>query len=423
MEQRHASPLIFRPPGAAMGRRAMLPLALVTLICPQFAVARTPAEFTIDCRFPGGNIVVDSIENNTVKLHQDLRDTEGFWFYWSFRVRGAAGRTLDFEFTQESTGPGTAIGFHGPAVSTDKGKTWNWLGNESRSGRSFGYKFPVDAKEVRFAFAIPYLQSDLRQFLRRYRGNSNLRQESLCKTNKGRTVELLRIGRLDGRCDWRVLLTARHHACESMANCAMDGVIETILADTDDGRWYRDHVEVLAVPFMDKDGVEEGDQGKNRRPHDHNRDYVQGLYPSVRALRDLVPRWSAGRLRIALDMHCPLLRDRTIFFTGGRSVERFSKIVESLQTGPLVYRLADSLPAWARKSGDTGRVDSTPRVMDSGLRSCSSWAAGLPGILLATTMEIPYADVSGKRTTPEGVRALGHDLAHAIRSYLEESKK
>ena len=54
----------------------------------------------IDCEFPGGNIVVDAIEGDTVSLHQDLRDTRGDWFYWYFRVRGAAGRTLNFKFTK-----------------------------------------------------------------------------------------------------------------------------------------------------------------------------------------------------------------------------------------------------------------------------------------------------------------------------------
>lgn len=46
----------------------------------------------VDCDFPGGNIVVDGIKDDTVFLHQDVRDTQGDWFYWYFRVRGAAGR-------------------------------------------------------------------------------------------------------------------------------------------------------------------------------------------------------------------------------------------------------------------------------------------------------------------------------------------
>jgi hypothetical protein len=40
-------------------------------------------------------------------------------------------------------------------------------------------------------------------------------------------------------------------------------------------------------------------------------------------------------------------------------------------------------------------------------------------VLLATTIEIPYADVAGQPVTTETARALGRDLAKAIRVYLE----
>ena len=60
---------------------------------------REPTPIQIDADFPGGNIIVDSIYGDTIFLRQDLRDTEGNWFYWSFRIRGAANRTLNFNFS------------------------------------------------------------------------------------------------------------------------------------------------------------------------------------------------------------------------------------------------------------------------------------------------------------------------------------
>ena len=36
----------------------------------------------VDCDFPGGNVVFQRIEGERVYLHQDQRDTPGFWFYW-----------------------------------------------------------------------------------------------------------------------------------------------------------------------------------------------------------------------------------------------------------------------------------------------------------------------------------------------------
>ena len=68
----------------------------------------------------------------------------------------------------------------------------------------------------------------------------------------------------------------------------------------------RANAHVLAVPFMDKDGVVNGDQGKKRLPHDHNRDYVIGRYPSVRALQAAGP--TNGTKVCYFDLHSPWLR-------------------------------------------------------------------------------------------------------------------
>ena len=57
----------------------------------------------IDGGFPGGNIVLEKIVGDDVYVHQDLRDTVGWWFYWNFSVKGAAGRDLRFQFKDLKT--------------------------------------------------------------------------------------------------------------------------------------------------------------------------------------------------------------------------------------------------------------------------------------------------------------------------------
>jgi len=367
----------------------------------------------VDCDFPGGNIVVEKIERDTVLLHQDLRDTAGDWFWWYFRARGPAGHTLTFRFTR-----GNPIGVRGPAVSADGGKTWRWLGRETVKDASFQYPITTTGEEVRFAFAPPYLEANLREFLKRHANNAALKVETLCRSKKGRNVERLRVGRLDGRCDHRVLLTARHHACESIASFTLEGIMDAVLDGGGDGNWFRHHVEFLAIPFMDKDGVEAGDQGKNRRPHDHNRDYAgESIYASVRALRAFVPEWSGGKLRVALDLHCPWIRgehNEDLYFVGGPDpdnwarVGKFSEVLETVQTGPLVFSAKNNLPH--------GKAWNTSALSPS----FSRWAAGLPGIRMATSMEIPYANAGGREVTAESAHAFGRDLARALRRFLEE---
>ena len=57
---------------------------------------------SIDCKYPGGNVKVDGIdeEKGVVNIRPDLRDTKGNWFHWDFTLSGAAGRTLHFQFPQ-----------------------------------------------------------------------------------------------------------------------------------------------------------------------------------------------------------------------------------------------------------------------------------------------------------------------------------
>ena len=393
----------------------VLVVALCCLTMLRDGVARTEAEdLQIDANYPGGNIIVDRIEGDQVSLRQDLRDTKGWWFYWNFRVRGAVGRTLTFRFEGQSP-----IGVRGPAVSTDGGQRWSWLGADCVRGASFTHRFDADADEVRFSFAIPYLESDLKRFLAEYQDNRCLSVETLCKSRKGRTVERLQVVDPDCEPSYRILLTARHHACESMANYAMEGFISTVLDDTDTGRWFRQHAAVMAIPFVDKDGVQDGDQGKNRKPHDHNRDYKgESIYPSVAAIRALVPKWSRGGLDVALDLHCPWIRgthNEVIYMVGRPAPEAwqrqvaFGEILERVQTGPLKYRASDNLPfgtAWNKGANYGDHM------------SCSMWTASLDGIGLATGFEIPYANAAGGVVDADSARAFGRDLARAVQVYL-----
>jgi hypothetical protein len=47
------------------------------------------------------------------------------------------------------------------------------------------------------------------------------------------------------------------------------------------------------------------------------------------------------------------------------------------------------------------------------------WALGLPGSPTATTLEVSYANANGGTVIADSARALGRDLARAIRKLLE----
>ncbi len=392
-------------------------------------LSQSNAVLPANAGFPGGNIVVQRVEGHRVFVAPDLRDTQKgqWWFYWNFRLKPAGDTPFEIVFTGKDP-----IGVRGPAASFDGGETWRWLGansvRQTNANGSHAWSFeagvPAGAAEARFAFCPQYLQSHLESWLARRRGDPALRVEELCKSRKGRGVEMLRAGCLDpAKSKGIVLLTSRHHCCETMATYAMEGLLDAALADDDTGRRWRENWEIIAIPFMDKDGVEDGDQGKNRTPHDHNRDYnANPIYPEVAALMALGEK-QRSRVIASLDLHCPFIRgewnDR-VYIVGSsdtgcwQNQKSFAEIWERVQQGPVRFRPKDCLAF--------GTAWNTTNNFSQG-RSCTGWARDtFADARLVTGIEIAYADALGVEVNASTARALGRDLARALADFLAPAR-
>ena len=357
-------------------------------------------DIAISAKFPGGNVVVKKQAGDAVHLAPDLRGGRP-WFYWYFEAKVKKPGRVTFMFPKPSAIG--IIGKQGPAVSLDDGKTWRWLGADHVTGSSFFFVFTKETKRVRFASTIPYLQSNFDAFLKQQAGNKNLKTSVLTKSRKGRKVELLQIGR-PGKGKTAVLVTARHHACETMASYVLEGFLKAAMSDTDAAKKFRRKYVLYAVPFVDKDGVEAGDQGKNRRPHDHNRDYKEkSIYPEVRAIKKLA---DAKNIRLSLDFHCPTLAiaDHQVFYIVGPKNH-------PLRNFENVAALAKLIKKRLPKKSPYGPLNwlkpyDKPRPMNShyfGFRK---------NAIMAATLEVPFAP-PGKVTSPKRCREYGEVILGA----------
>lgn len=235
--------------------------------------------------FPGGNISVIKITNKVVQLE----NIGSHWFYWAFSVEnvcdnGEESRTVRFEFPTQ----GRRIGAFGAAVSEDL-INWKWTNNTENNG--FSYTFHKNDKKLYFSFCFIY--NDIR--LSKLMSELNLKTEFFCRSRNGRTVPCFTIGNGSKT----VLITSRHHACESTGTFIMEGVAKAAKKAPLEG--YR----FLFVPFVDYDGVVDGDQGKNRSPHDHNRDYPltePSIYPETAKIRELA---DSNEIYAFFDLHSP----------------------------------------------------------------------------------------------------------------------
>src|SRR5690625_6021252 len=97
---------------------------------------------------------------------------------------------------------------------------------------------------------MPDPAGERERLLAAYTAHPALERRLLTHTRRGRRVELLRLGKLRGEPQQRVLLTCRHHACETMASHVLEGLMTRVLAgECEPARRMRERGELVIVPF------------------------------------------------------------------------------------------------------------------------------------------------------------------------------
>lgn len=381
------------------------------------------AQIAIDTSFAGGNAIIEKISGDTVYFRPDLRDTEGEWFYWYFRAMSNQPQTWYFKSTRKNT-----MTKLGATYSTDGGMTWQWVDSSDHvSDDLFRFNFTEQDQAVRFAVAPPYTQANFNRFITPYRKDSKIRISTLCKSKQGRDVEKLVISNFNETPKQKLVIVARAHACEMMSSYVVEGIITSLLTESSLMKRFLETTEILIVPFMDKDGVENGDQGKNRLPRDHNRDYQgKSIYATTRTLRKLVPEWTTGLPWVGIDLHNPFAIDEGnehIFIVGNsnpaieKEQKRFANTLITESRGALPLQMNDLLLAHGT-SWNTGSSYTKGWPF-------SKWASSFTerGMYMSTTLEFPFALAHGKIVTPTKARAFGQDFIYALAKFMEEKKK
>lgn len=342
--------------------------------------------------FTGGNIRVIKTTDDEVFLENELRDTEGDWFYWAFCVEGAENKKITFHFQKNR------LGYWGPAVSYDL-KEWHWL--DRCDGDSFTYRFGETENRVYFAHNMLYHPQRFSEFATEY----GLSIDELCKSRRGRSVPCLHLG--DG--ETSIILTARHHACESTGSYVLEGVLREWIASP------LPNTRILCVPFADYDGVVDGDQGKNRAPHDHNRDYTAApIYPEVAEILKHAEQYGC---HLGFDFHSPWHKGRendTIFIVRNSIVKqgRFDRFAEGLQR-----ELSAAAIAYTKEN------DHMPMTGWNQPSPTFSYTMSLrEECNLAFTLETAYFGTKENKISTDMLIRLGRGFAKALRNYIESTE-
>lgn len=237
----------------------------------------------------------------------------------------------------------------------------------------------------------------------------NLNVTKLCDGYKGSQIPLVEFG--EG--DKSLVLTARHHACESTGSYVLEGVLDELLQNPLEG------YKVFCVPFVDYEGVIRGDQGKRRAPHDHNGDYSYdepSIYPETTAIRKYV---DDNKCCLAFDFHSPWHKwdsnDHAFLvqncFEKIDKLNRFGEILESCITeNSLKYFHKNDYPfmhGWNMGRG----------------KGFSRYMIARDEIDLACTLETTYFGLADNVVSQDKMVELGHCFARAIKKYIGTEQK
>ena len=341
--------------------------------------------------FNGANIKITATDGNTAYLDSDMRDSSGDWFYWAFAAEGAVGETVCFKF------PKNRIGYFGPAVSYDL-ENWEWLG-ENGDKEEFSYTFNKDGR-VYFAHHILYPEHRIYDLTAKH----GIEKKTLCTSRRKRSVPFFKMGSGERK----IMLTARHHACESTGSYVLEGVVSALLENP------IPNTTLLVIPFVDYDGYVDGDQGKNRIPYDHNRDYEptkEAIHPECAVIRSLA---EAEGVKYAFDFHSPWHKG---------DGNDYSFIVRKTDAEGLKHfgrLLSGSLTDLAFKY--THERDIAPGV-DWNNPSAPTYARFMLEAVkaeIAFTLETAYFGTKDNVASAEGFVELGRCFATALRKYMED---
>ncbi len=346
-------------------------------------------KYEITQEFCGGNIIVENMTETYAKVKINYRDSEP-WCYWAFKVIGAGGYKITFDFGED------AVGYFGAAVSHNL-IDWHWSDpdnyrhNEEERFK-FEYTFQENENEVYFAHNLLYNFENFKLL-------DFLSHDTFCNDSDGTPCPMGEMGEAGDI----ILLTARHHACEAPANYVLEGVLKELYEKPLPG------YKIVVVPFMDTMGVLRGDQGKGRLPHDHNRDYIpDSIYPTVKAMKNYLGN---NKVKYVFDFHSPC------HLGGGNN---FMSLVNAYQ------KLSDKMKYFSCLFADEITEDCF--VFNDGVitwreeplyGTFSAYVGALENTKFVATIENPYFGDPDNRMTAERYVNTGKAFGRAVKRFVQ----
>lgn len=371
----------------------------------------------ISAAFDGGNIVVDSIDGSSARLHI-AKDRESDFFQWfHFRVACEAGAELELAITglEQSAYPGGWSDYNA-CVSEDRDY---WTRAETAydkdaDGGTLTIRYAPTGNIAWFAYFAPYSLDRHHNLVSEAASTAGVTLRQLGETLEGRPIDCLEMG--DG--DKQVWIYARQHPGETMAEWWIEGALE-MLCDAQDphARLLRQKCRFHIVPNMNPDGSIRGHLRTNYAGTNLNREWdspTAEKSPEVLCVRDAM---DASGVDFALDVH----GDEAIpavFLAGFEGIPSWT----DAQGGKFhAYRdlLAKRTPDFQTKLGYETAAKGSANLSMSTNQLAERFGCA------AMTLEMPYKDNidlpdAEHGWSPERCKSLAHDCLAVLAELVDE---
>lgn len=420
-----------------MKRKSLLCLALVVsvsfLLISLSRAAGTDSELRVSSDFPGGSANVLNIDraNNSVRITSAGDPKKGWPCWWFFRLDGVDTNkpvvvdVVAYQGTVQTDNPGRttklAANWSLPdqaAISMD-GTNWEQTAIGKRQGNHIVYNINSTSATFWLAWGPPFALKNAERLVQEICGLSPYAKSFvLAHTRGGRPVPAVRISEPGTNTQrFSIWIQARQHAWECGSSWVARGFVEWLVSKDPAAESLRRKADIVVIPIMDVDSVEQGQGGKRAIPHDQNMDWGRAPYfPEVAAGMDQLSTLAkADRLDLFLDLHNPGSERRSLMIyippvpllspQRVANEDRFLKIMREQISEPFPY------------TGDIGPDGKTydPEVD----KTVDAWvAAQSRPHVVSLTAEIPWNMPGG---TPSGYLKTGAQLGRCIDLYLQES--
>ena len=244
---------------------------------------------------------IESVNDSTFNIAIEPENTpinQSPWF--AFKVWGAEGKNVYINLNYP-----TAKHRYKPKLSTN-GKVWesieNVLLNQEKTQASFRLQLRKDTFTVAAQEIISSKQSY--EWMDELSKRKRLKKEVIGYSIGGKPIVALTSTKSDGK--KLIVIVSRQHPPEVSGYMAMTEFVETLLGNSPVAKSFAKNYELVIIPMLNPDGVDEGNWRHNFGGVDLNRDWTDFKQPEIKSVSDYLlakVKNQDAKVHFALDFH------------------------------------------------------------------------------------------------------------------------